>query len=270
MAKDFGWWTTGRDKAAVELLKVALNAISSGKINGKIKYIFLSRFPDEGIYASEIYGIASKEGIECVCFSARSFAPELKTADKQLWRERYHDAVLEQLKGFEVEYGILAGYMWVVSPAVCKQLSLLNLHPALPSGPAGTWQEVIWQLLAQRADKTGAMMHLVTPELDKGPAVTFCEFAIKGGKWNALWEEFEAIAPNSSDLSEIIRLVGEHHPLFLAIREQGERRELPLIVETMSAIASGEVEVKNGILFDRHGNALSSPYDLSSLVDSTL
>jgi phosphoribosylglycinamide formyltransferase-1 len=46
---------------------------------------------------------------------------------------------------------------------------MINLHPAAPGGPTGTWQEVIWQLIEGRAVETGVMMHLVTPELDRGP-----------------------------------------------------------------------------------------------------
>ncbi len=267
---DFGWWTTGRDRAAVELLEVALNAIVTGKIKGKIRYIFLSRNPEDGVHGSEIRDIADRAGIAFVFLSAKDFAPELKTSDKNLWRISYHETVLEMLKDFNVEYGILAGYMWVVSPAVCKRLKLLNLHPALPGGPAGTWQEVIWQLIAQRADKTGAMMHLVTPELDKGPAVTFCEFSIKGASWDGLWDAFKRDMKGACELNEIIRVAGESHPLFLAIRRQGEMRELPLVVETMKVISAGSVTVSDGRLLDMDGRELSGPYDLSSLVDASL
>ena len=43
----------------------------------------------------------------------------------------------------------------------------------------GTWQEVIWQLIENDASKTGVMIHLVTPELDKGPPITFYTYLIR-------------------------------------------------------------------------------------------
>ena len=45
---------------------------------------------------------------------------------------------------------VMAGYMLIVSPAMCRRFAILNLHPALPGGPTGTWQEVIWRLLDER------------------------------------------------------------------------------------------------------------------------
>ncbi len=58
---NFGWWTTGRDKAAVELLNTAIEAIEGGRIRGKIAYIFLSRDKGESIYSDDIIEIAKGE-----------------------------------------------------------------------------------------------------------------------------------------------------------------------------------------------------------------
>ena len=163
---------------------------------------------------------------------------------------------------------VLAGYMWVVSPEVCRGLSIINLHPAAPRGPAGTWQEVIWQLLDQKADKTGVMMHLVTPELDKGPAVTYCSFSIQGGAWDPLWKQFEHELQRSG-LEEIKELFGESQPLFAKIRNEGVKREFPLIVHTISSLAAGEFSIKDSQLYDRAGNKLAGPYDLTDAIVTT-
>jgi len=72
---------------------------------------------------------------------------------------------------------VLAGYMLIVGPEMCTRFNMINLHPAAPGGPTGTWQDVIWQLIKQRARETGVMMHLVTPELDRGPVVSYCRSA---------------------------------------------------------------------------------------------
>jgi hypothetical protein len=78
---------------------------------------------------------------------------------------------------------------------MCLRYNMINLHPAAPGGPAGTWQEVIWQLIRTGAHKTGVMMHLVTPELDRGPVVTYCIFSIRGSTpFDGYWQEIEGLA----------------------------------------------------------------------------
>ena len=83
-----------------------------------------------------------------------------------------------------VPYGlgalVMAGYMLIASPAVCRRYAILNLHPALPDGPTGTWQEVIWQLLDEGAAETGAMIHRATAELDRGPVISLFRLPIAG------------------------------------------------------------------------------------------
>ncbi len=57
------------------------------------------------------------------------------------------------LEPFALDVLVLAGYMLIVSPAMCARYAMLNLHPALPGGPTGTWQEVIWALLERQAPR---------------------------------------------------------------------------------------------------------------------
>ena len=62
----------------------------------------------------------------------------------------------------EIDFGVLAGYMWIVSPDFCEKVKLINLHPALPGGPKGSWQEVIWQLISCRSAAV-SYTHLTLP-----------------------------------------------------------------------------------------------------------
>ncbi len=265
----FGWWTTGRDEAAVNLLSVVLHAVKSGEIEGDFCYIFLSRKTGEGTYSDEIATIAAREGIPLVQLSAVEFEPQLRKKDRVLWRSQYHEELYKRLAQFECPLVILAGYMWVLSPEICSKLSAINLHPALPGGPTGTWQEVIWQLLEESADRTGAMMHLVTPELDKGPAVTFFSFPIKGPGWDRLWQEFEDLKEGRG-MEYVKNEVGERLALFKKIRQQGEIRELPLIVETLKAFADGRIHLKDGRFYSSNGSPMESPLDLSRFVDDKI
>ncbi len=253
-----GWFSTGRDEAARLLLKTVHDRIREGFIPAKIVYVFLSRRPGESRESDLFLELCRELGLPVVHLSAREFEPELRKKDRKTWRTLYHRRVLELLPE-EVDLAVLAGYMWVVSEEACESLPMLNLHPALPGGPKGTWQEVIWQLISARAQETGVMMHRVTPVLDEGPAATFCRFSIRGGAWDPLWEACERKLLTRG-LSALIHEEGEAEPLFRRIREEGVRRELPLIVYTLKAFAEGEIR------WDSPG----LPLDLSSRIERHL
>ena len=70
-------------------------------------------------------------------------------------------------------------------------------------------------------------------------------------------------------LDEIKAGEGQDEPLFKRIREDGAKRELPLIVATIGAFADGRVRIEDKKLFagDRR---LDGPYDLSEQVDAAL
>src|SRR4030042_5407098 len=94
---------------------------------------------------------------------------------------------MRRLEGFSAELYVLAGYMLIVGEEMCQRYPMLNLHPAAPGGPKGTWQDVVWKLIESKAAQTGVMMHLVTPELDEGPAVTYSTFSIRGQPFDRYW-----------------------------------------------------------------------------------
>ncbi|MCL1810971.1 MAG: phosphoribosylglycinamide formyltransferase, partial [Methanomassiliicoccaceae archaeon] len=145
---------------------------------------------------------------------------------------------------------------------------MINLHPALPDGPKGTWEEVIWALIREGADRHGVMIHICTEEWDRGAALTYCGFPIKGPGFDELWEELRQKVSVSS-LEDIIEKEGTNEPLFKKIREEGAKRELPLTVSTIGLFASGAVKIENKRLIEG-GRVLDRPYDMTSAVDGTL
>jgi phosphoribosylglycinamide formyltransferase-1 len=50
--------------------------------------------------------------------------------------KKYHEEVYKLLPE-EVDFGMLAGYMWIVSKEFCEKIPLLNLHPAFPEDLRG-------------------------------------------------------------------------------------------------------------------------------------
>ena len=154
------------------------------------------------------------------------------------WRSAYDAEVSDLIAPLYPDLCVLAGYMLIVSPEIFRKFSMINLHPAAPHGPDGTWQDVIWQLIDQRATHSGVKIHLVTKELDRGPTITYCQYPIRGEAfdhhWNAIGEA------SAEDLRDAL---GEDLPLFQAIRAEGVKRELPLLVETLAALSQGAISL---------------------------
>lgn len=245
-----GWFTTGRDAEAVNLLETVYKGTMDGRIEGRISYIFMNRELGEGNFSDKIIDMSHKWRIPLICFSSNIFEPRLRRMGRDChntmvkWRNKYHQEALKKLDGLEADFSVLAGYMLIVSPDMCHELTLINLHPAPPNGPAGTWQEVIWQLIGMKSYESGVMIHIVTPELDKGPPITYCLYKIRDGKLSGLWEEMDEKRQRMS-LNKIKDQEGEGNSLFQMIRKEGVKRELPLLVETIRFLSCGRIKILN-------------------------
>ena len=255
MSYKIGWFSTGRDEAARELLRVVSDNIKQGRLAKlQISFVFSNRTKGEGRESDLFFKLVERLGIDLVSFSSQNFRPEMrrkalvqeKRGKLKLishWRSLYDQEIIKRIDKFEVELIVLAGYMLIVGEKLCQKYPMINLHPAAPGGPRGTWQEVIWKLIEKNERQTGVMMHLVTPELDAGSPLTYCTFSTKGGKFDSLWENLEKKL-NRKPLEEIKREEGEVEPLFKEIRKEGLKRELPLIVHTLKALSNKTIELR--------------------------
>ncbi|MFC1984130.1 phosphoribosylglycinamide formyltransferase [Chloroflexota bacterium] len=239
-----GWFSTGRDKAARDLLETVHNSIKQGEIEAEIDFVFSNREPGEAEESDLFSKLVEDYHIPLICLSYQKFkASKGASSSGQIevlpqWRLDYDMEAMNRLQGFHPDLCVLAGYMLIVGREMCQRYNMINLHPAAPGGPAGTWQEVIWQLIDNKAHETGVMMHLVTPELDKGPPVAYCTFPIRGKPFDKYWNEIERYP-----LSEVKKREGERNPLFKLIREHGLAREFPLIVSTLKAFSQGKIKI---------------------------
>ena len=241
----FGWFSTGRDKAARDLLKAAYDGIKDGDIKAEIAFVFCSREPGESNESDNFIELVKSYNIPLVCYSYQKYKAGKKDSppgeELPEWRLDYDREVMRRLKDYNVDLCVLAGYMLITGREMCSYYNMINLHPAAPGGPAGTWQEVIWQLMQSKAKETGVMMHLVTPELDKGPVVSYCKFSITGNDYDEQWQKLEG-----QDISNIKAIQGSENQLFRTIRSQGLKREFPLILVTMKAFSRGDVKIMDG------------------------
>ncbi len=263
-----GWFSTARGKGSRGLLKAANDAITSGDIKAKIDFFFCSRDPGEAEATDVTLQMVRDYKIPLVTYSYRKFkknrgitAPDTPGPLPD-WRLEYDREIIKSLKDFRPDLCVLAGYMLIVGPELCRKYNMINLHPAAPDGPKGTWQEVIWHLIKTNATETGAMMHLVTPELDRGPVVTYCKFAIRGKAFDKYWE-----AIKGRPIEQVQKEEGENNPLFKAIREHGYAREIPLIITTIKAFSEGRVKITSDKkVVDSQGRQIDG-YDLTREID---
>ncbi len=266
-----GWFSTGRDKAARDLLQVVNSSIKQGEIEAEIAFVFSNREPGESEESDLFFKLVEDYHIPLICFSYQRFKASRgvpitgQAGTLPSWRLDYDREVMNRLQDFHPDLCVLAGYMLIVGREMCQRYNMINLHPAAPDGPTGTWQEVIWQLIDNKAQETGVMMHLVTPELDKGPPVTYCTFLIRGKPFDRYWDEIER-----HPLSEVKRGEGENNPLFKLIRQHGLAREFPLIVSTLKAFSQGKIEITAGKkIVDTDGRPIKG-YNLTDEINKLL
>ena len=253
-----GWLSTGRDQAARDLLKTAWEAMGRGEVKAEIAFVFSNREPGEARESDLFFGLVKGYKIPLLTLSSSSFG--ISGPSRRL---EYDRKVMGKLRRFKPDLLVLAGYMLILGEEMCQRYPMINLHPAAPGGPKGTWQEVIWQLIRARARASGVMMHLVTPELDEGPPLTFCTYSLRGAMFEPFWKDME------KHPWEEVQARGEGLPLFQAIREEGLKREFPLIVATLRALGEGRVKIDGGRVLDRQNRPIPG-YNLTAEIERAL
>jgi phosphoribosylglycinamide formyltransferase-1 len=260
-----GWLSTGRDQAAINLLADIVARAQQDAVPLEIGAVFCDRERGEAPESDRFLDLVEHLGFALVTLSSRQSWVEAQKlgVSRSDWREEYHRALIDLLKPYRLGVLVMAGYMLIVGPSLGRRYPILNLHPALPGGPTGAWQEVIWRLLEEEARETGAMIHIATAELDRGPVVSYFRFSLHGEDWEPLWEGFREKRRTLS-VAEIAAAEGESEPLFAEIRRRGEAREIPLLYQTLRLFAEGRLNTARGGVF---AEAVRLPLDLTEPVE---
>ena len=247
-----GWFSTGRGEGSQGLLRFVADAIEQGRLDARIEFVFSNREPGEAEGSDTFFELARSYGFPLVTLSSARYRREHGGGPMTRHRAGFDRAVMDLLKPYQPDVCALAGYMLICSGEMCRRYPLLNLHGALPDGPTGTWQSVIWELIESGATRTGAMIHMATEEVDRGPVLSHYELPIVGGQFDVERRKLAGRSINQAKAEE-----GEENGLFRLIRAEGYKREPYLLLATLQAVADGRVRVLPGEALDAGGNPLA-------------
>lgn len=274
-----GIFSTFIEPAALELVQAVRSAVRDGVIpDTKISFIFSNRELGESPITDSILRQLYTQEAPLTTLSARRFEPELREQAKKEgikrnffpmreWRNRFGAKTLDSLPSTDLD--LLLGDMYIWGENMCKTRNGINLHPALPNGPKGEWYNVIWDLIQNKDYETGVMMHKVTPELDRGPSITYCSFPIRGYQFDNLWNQLPEDPEKSEKFIQQGRMEKEktQHLLHEKIRKYGLTREFPLVIQTAKAFAEGAIRIAGQSLVDHEGKPIEGGYDLTGKID---
>lgn len=250
------WLTTGRGPGSYGALEYTLAAIERG-LPVEISTVFLNRDRGEAEPTDRLIAMAESHGVHVETLSSVAFRKarggKLSKPGEPLqpWRLEYDHAVAETLAKSRFDLGVMFGYMLIATEPLYSRFTFINDHPALPDGPIGTYQEVIAELIRTHATESGCMMNLVTGDVDRGPAVSFCRYPIRDASNERLWRDPPHPELPIADLQQTA--------LYADIRARGVQRERPFLVETLRALATKSLALPPG-----------RPRDLTPAVESSL
>ena len=265
-----GWFATGRGEGSQKLLRATVEAIRDRRLDAQVPFVFCNREPGQYPATDAFFEQVRSYGIPLVTLSdsrfrkARGGQAARAGVPLPVWRTDYDRAVVELLKPYRCDLGMLAGYMLITTAPLYEWRPLLNLHPSAPDQPAGTWQEVTWKLIEQRVDHGGVRMHLATDVLDEGPIATYCTYPLRGPTIDLLWRDTQ-----DTPVSTIREQEGEANALFQELRRRGALREPPLVVETLRAFADGRLTLERGRIMAGETKIVGG-YDLTPEIEASI
>jgi len=137
-----GWFSTGRGQGSRNLLSTVYKAIQEGELEARIPFVFSNREPREAEGSDVFFQLVEGYDIPLVNYSSKGFKAHWQ-GPPQEWRIHYDREVMKRIEPFNPDLCVLAGYMLIMGPEMCHKYDMINLHPAPPGGPTGTWQEVV-------------------------------------------------------------------------------------------------------------------------------
>ena len=162
-----GLMSSGTGEGSLNLIK-SIKEITH-KIPVNIEFIFCNREYGEYYGSDKFLDEINNYNVPIITISSKKFRKNNKGS--------YEDEILNQLSKYNFDLILLTGYM-LITKKIHNKYATYNLHPALPGGPKGKWDEVINELIETKCNKSGLMIHKVIDEVDSGECITFFFFFI--------------------------------------------------------------------------------------------
>ena len=258
-----GWFSTGNGKGSLGFISFLLNQINKKSLNASLEFVFCNREFGEAAGSDEYINYVTENNINLVTLSSNNFQKKNKYKKFSDCRELYDKEVLKLISEYEVDIIVLAGYMLILSEDLCTRFKFINLHPALPDGPKGTWEQVITQLIKNDQNYSGLNVHIVTKKLDAGKSIGYCKFPIKSIMHNDAWQQF--YLESKKNFKNIIY---EDLDLFTLIRNQILLREKYLLIIAINYLINNEEILEK--LFTQKVSTDFKSLDFSSEIEKLL
>ncbi|GLC90436.1 phosphoribosylglycinamide formyltransferase [Lysinibacillus piscis] len=130
-------------------------AIERGELHATVELVVTDK-PDAFVVTR-----AKKFGIPVLALNPKEFAS----------KAAYEATIIEELRKYDVEWIVLAGYMRLISEVLLTAYPqhIVNIHPSLlPSFPG---KDAIGQAMAHGVKVTGVTVHFVDAGMDTGPII---------------------------------------------------------------------------------------------------
>ena len=144
-------------------LQAILDAIAANALAAQVMLVVSNRKAAYGLVRAAQAGIPTH------------YAPLKPFTDRGQSREAYDDVLAQQVRSYQPDLLVLAGWMHIFSPAFLAQFAnrIINLHPALPGMLPGkdAIHEAYQRFQQGEITQSGCMVHYVVPEVDAGPVI---------------------------------------------------------------------------------------------------
>ncbi len=256
-----GWFSTGNGEGSLGFVKYFLDYIKKNNLDISLEYVFVNREYGEQQGSDNFIDYLKVNKINTITLSSKNFKKKNLNKPFFKYRREYDLEVKNLISSYDTDLIVMAGYMLILSDILCNEFRFINLHPALPKGPKGTWVDVIKYLISNNITESGLNVHVVTNKLDSGKSIGYCNFSY--GNSNEEWKEYYELSKNSKKINY------QNLKLFSIIRNQILDREKILLLFVIEEFLKNKHKLDD--VFDEpNESGLFKSINYSSRIDAML
>ena len=256
-----GWFSTGNGEGSLGFVKYFLEYIKKNNLDISLEYVFINREYGEQQGSDNFIDYLKINKINTITLSSKNFKKKNLNQPFFKYRREYDLEVKNLISSYDTDLIVMAGYMLILSDILCNEFRFINLHPALPKGPKGTWVDVIKYLISNNITESGLNVHVVTNKLDSGKSIGYCNFSY--GNSNEEWKEYYELSKNSKKINY------QNLKLFSIIRNQILDREKILLLFVIEEFLKNKHKLDD--VFDEpNESGLFKSINYSSRIDAML